>query len=143
MKFAWQKYVLYLGILLCYAVQTASGQVRSATITGTVTDSSGALVVDADVIARDEATNVEYTGKTTQAGQYTIPYLATGTYTVIASKTGFQRFTATGVHLGTSQTVKVDGTLAVGAATAQVEVQSSEVQLQTESTPLRPQLVPR
>ena len=134
MNFDWQKYVACLIILLGCIVQTASAQVRSATITGTVTDSTGALVVDADVIARDEGTNVEYNGKTTQTGQYTIPYLASGTYTVIVSKNGFQRFSATGVRLGSAQTIKVDGTLSVGAATAQVEVQASEVQLQSESS---------
>jgi hypothetical protein len=134
MKFDWRKYVSMSVVLLLAAAGTVCAQVRSGTITGTITDSTGAIVVDADVTAQDEATNVTYTGKTTQAGQYTIPYLAAGTYTVTATKSGFQKYSATGVRLSVAQTVKVDGTLSVGTATQQIDVQASGVQLQTESS---------
>ncbi|MBS1801506.1 MAG: TonB-dependent receptor [Acidobacteria bacterium] len=130
----WKKYRVLWAVLLVCLVQTAFAQVRSGTITGTITDSSGAVVPGADVTARDEATNVEYNGKTTQAGQFTIPYLAAGTYTVTISKGGFQKFSATGVPLAASQTVRVDGTLSIGTATEQVEVQASGAQIQTESS---------
>ena len=134
MKFNSQNFVNACATLLLLTAAVAGAQVRSATITGTAADSSGAVIVDADVIARDESTNVEYTGKTTQTGQYTIPYLAAGTYTVIVHKSGFRKYTATGVHLGASQIVKVDGTLSVGTATEQVDIQASTVQLQSESS---------
>ncbi len=134
MNVSWKKYVTFWLILLVWLTQAAYAQVRSGSITGTITDSTGAVVVEADVTAKDEATNVEYAGKTTQAGQYTIPYLAAGTYTVTATKAGFQKYSATGVHLSVAQTVKVDGTLSVGAATQQVDVQASGVQLQSESS---------
>ncbi|MCU1225027.1 MAG: hypothetical protein JWQ42_3120 [Edaphobacter sp.] len=134
MKFNSQNFVNACATVLLLTAAVAGAQVRSATITGTATDSSGAVIVDADVIARDESTNVEYTGKTTQTGQYTIPYLAAGTYTVIVNKSGFRKYTATGVHLGASQIVKVDGILSVGTATEQIDIQASTVQLQSESS---------
>lgn len=129
-----QNFVSACTILLLLITGVAGAQIRSATITGTVTDSTGAVVTDADVVARDEATNVQYTGKTTQTGQFTIPYLAAGTYTVTISKSGFQKFSAAGVQLASSQTAKVDGTLSVGTATQQVDIQATAVQLQTESS---------
>ncbi|HMG01715.1 MAG TPA: TonB-dependent receptor [Edaphobacter sp.] len=134
MNVNWKKYWTLWAVLLVCLAQAAYAQVRSGTITGTISDSTGAVVSDADVIARDEATNVEYNGKTTETGQFTIPYLAAGTYTVTIAKTGFQKFSATGVQLAASQTVKVDGTLSVGTATEHVEVQASGTQLQTESS---------
>lgn len=134
MKFNWQKHASFLAVFLLAVTGTLCAQVRSATITGTVMDSSGAVIVDADVVARDEATNVEYRSKTTQTGVYTLPYLAAGTYSVTISKSGFQRYTTTGVQLSASQTVKVDGTLSVGSETTQVDVQSSAAQLQSESS---------
>jgi hypothetical protein len=134
MKFRWNKFVNIWAVLLLLTAAVAGAQVRSATITGTATDSSGAVIPDADVTVVDESTNVAYTGKTTQAGQYAIPYLAAGTYTVTVDKAGFQKYTATGVQLAASQTIKVDGTLSVGAATQQVDVQTSTIQLQSESS---------
>jgi len=134
MKVNAEKYLMLWVILLICLVQGVHAQVRSGTITGTIADTTGAVVVDADVIAKDEATNVEYTGKTTQSGQYTIPYLAAGTYTLTANKAGFQKYSATGVHLSVAETVKVDATLAIGPATEQVDVQASGAQLQTESS---------
>jgi hypothetical protein len=134
MNVNWKKYLTLWAVLLVWVAQAAYAQVRSGTITGTITDSTGAVVVEANVTAKDEATNVEYAGKTTQAGQYTIPYLAAGTYTVTASKAGFQKYSATGVRLSVAQTVKVDGRLSVGMATQQVDVQASGVQLQSESS---------
>ncbi|HTF72390.1 MAG TPA: carboxypeptidase-like regulatory domain-containing protein, partial [Edaphobacter sp.] len=134
MKLTGQNLANICAILLLLTTAVATAQVRSATITGTATDSSGAVIVDANVTARDESTNIAYTGKTTQTGQYTIPYLATGTYTVIIEKSGFQKYTATGVQLSASQTVKVDGILGVGTTTEQVDIQTSTVQLQSESS---------
>src|SRR3974377_2508598 len=56
----------------------ALGQVKSSTITGTVTDPSGALVPAAEVLVTNQETNVTVAVKSNAAGEYTAPYLATG-----------------------------------------------------------------
>jgi Carboxypeptidase regulatory-like domain len=72
----------------------AIGQARSRTITGSVEDSSGATVTDANVTVTDTGTNISYSTKTTQSGLYTVPYLAPGTYSVSISQLGFVTYTA-------------------------------------------------
>src|SRR5580698_6675232 len=64
-------------VLACslFVAPHAYAQIRSATITGIVTDPKGAVVVDAQVTVTNTATRVEYTTKTTAAGLYTVPYL--------------------------------------------------------------------
>ena len=63
-------------------------QIRSATITGTVTDSTGGVVPGATVVVTNEATNETTEAVTTDAGQFTVPYLPAGRYTVEASLAG-------------------------------------------------------
>src|ERR1700737_1509584 len=75
-----------LGILF---VGSAGAQIRSATITGTVTDQPGAVVANADVVVTNGGTNVAYKTKTTEAGQFTAPYLEAGTYTGDVRVPGF------------------------------------------------------
>ncbi|SDF06272.1 TonB-dependent receptor [Terriglobus roseus] len=120
--------------LAAVLVSSASAQIRSATITGTAIDSTGALLPGAKVTVTNEATNETQTTDASSSGQYTIPYLAAGKYTVTVSKGGFQDFKAKGVVLNTSQTVKVDSTLSVGGSVEQVEVNASAAQIQTESS---------
>ena len=57
-------------------------QIRSATITGTVTDSTGAVLPGATVVVTNQDTNVDHELVTNDAGLFTAPYLAAGTYTV-------------------------------------------------------------
>ena len=123
-------------LCLLLAAPGAWAQIRSGSITGTVTDPTGAVVTDAEVIITNTGTNDSYPTKTTGAGLYTVPYLEAGDYTVSITKAGFERFTETNLHLDPAQTVKVDVKLTVGATTAQVEVSASELQLSTEDAML-------
>jgi hypothetical protein len=63
---------------------TVSAQIRSATIAGTVTDQSGAVVANAEVDITNSGTNVRYKTKTTEARLYRMPYREAGTYTQAA-----------------------------------------------------------
>jgi hypothetical protein len=109
-------------------------QIRSATITGTVKDTSGALVPDADVVVTQQETGIAITTKTTAAGIYTAPYLAAGTYTVEVRSTGFAAYKQTGLSLAVNQTVRVDVDLKVGALEQAVEVSAQSVQIQTDTS---------
>jgi hypothetical protein len=69
-------------------------------------------------------------------GLYTVPYLEAGDYTVTVTKTGFEKYTETNLHLDPAQTVKIDVKLTVGAASAQVEVSASTLQINTQDATL-------
>jgi hypothetical protein len=109
-------------------------QIRSATITGNVTDPGNAIIVDAEVTVTNSETHVSYRTKTTNSGDYTVPYLETGTYSVTISKTGFKAYVEEGVHVDPAQIAKVDATMAIGATTEVVQVTASQVRMQTETS---------
>jgi hypothetical protein len=112
-------------------------QVRSATITGTVTDPSGAAVPEATVVVTNQATKVSTTTKSTSAGQFTVPYLAPGDYTVEVNASGFTQYAEHDITLAVNQTRGLDVHLAVGAASQQIEVTAPAAQLQTESSSMQ------
>ena len=68
--------------MVCSLASIAAAQIRSATITGTVADSTGALVPGAEVTVTQQETNVATSVVTNDQGQFTVPYLPAGTYTV-------------------------------------------------------------
>ena len=109
-------------------------QIRSATITGTVKDSTGAVVPDANVVVTQQETGIVTTVKTTATGVYTAPYLAAGTYTVEVNVVGFAPYKQTGIVLAVNQTVRVEAELKVGAVGQSVEVSAQAVQIQTDSS---------
>ena len=123
-------------LLLTLFVLAATGyaQVFSGSITGTVTDSTGAVVPDATITVTNTGTNVSYPSKTTGAGSYTVPYLAPGDYSVSVTKSGFQTFNENAVHLDPGATVREDIKLTIGATSAVVQVNASSVQLNTDNS---------
>jgi len=100
-------------------------------ITGTVTDPSGAVVAGAKVTATRVETGVAQSTVTTGAGTYTLPRLDVGTYNLACEATGFKTGTATGITLDVSQTRSVDFTLVVSGVTQSVEVTAAPPLLNT------------
>lgn len=100
-------------------------------ITGTVTDSTGAVVPEAKVTATNTATGVATHAVTTSFGTYTITDLIPGTYTVTIEKSGFSKRVSSGVYVDVSRTTTADANLAMGIATETVEVVSQEISLET------------
>lgn len=109
------------------------GQSERGSISGTVTDASGAVVPEARVTVTDVATNTSVTLVTSPAGDYTAPNLSIGRYTVRVEKQGFRAAAITDLTVNAATNVRADVNLQVGAAEQVVEVQASAVQLQTES----------
>ena len=126
-----------MGILmLVLSVSIAArAQQTTATIVGNVTDTSGAVVVGAKVTATDTATNTVRTTVTDSAGQYTLPSLPTGSYSLSVEMSGFQSQRAYSIVLDASQTARQDFKMAVGqvSQTVAVEAGAAAAQLQTEN----------
>src|SRR5262249_16178486 len=127
---------VFVILLVCAGagVTPALAQIRSGTITGTVKDSTGALVPGAAVTVTNQDTNVDTALVTTDAGLFTAPYLPAGTYAVSVTIHGFSPFKQTGILLETGQTVRINVDLKVGGVAETVDVASAATQLKTDSS---------
>ena len=85
------------------------------------------------VVAVNQATNVEYTAVSNQAGNYTIPSVPVGTYVVKSTLTGFKTSTTKPIRLEAKQIARLDIAMEVGALEDAVEVTAQTPVLQTES----------
>jgi hypothetical protein len=119
---------------LVFATTSAFAQTGTASITGLVTDESGAAVPGVTVTATNEATNVESVAVTNEAGNYTITPLVVGAYTIKAELTGFRTATTPAITLEARQVARLDLKMAVGAIAESVEVTIAAPILQTETT---------
>ncbi|HTS70201.1 MAG TPA: carboxypeptidase-like regulatory domain-containing protein, partial [Terriglobia bacterium] len=104
------------------------------TILGRVTDNSGAVVPNAKVTFRNEATGVSNVTETNGVGEYVVSNLIPGAYEITVSQQGFSLFTVNHVELSVSQTVREDAQLAVGANTTSVSVTASAPLVQTDTS---------
>jgi hypothetical protein len=123
--------VLVLGVL---ALGIAAEAQTSTTgiVLGTVTDSSGASVVDATVVLRNTATNNSTTQTTNGAGQYTFVNVAPGAYELTVKKDGFRTSTVTALSVDVAKSYTVDVKLEVGQVTESITVSTeARVELQT------------
>ena len=102
-------------------------------ITGTVTDSTGAVVPNVDVKITSVETGNSRATKTNGAGIFDFPGLDNGDYNLAASSTGFQAYRKDGIVLNIAETLREDIALAVGSQTQEVVVQSNALQVQSES----------
>jgi len=94
----------------------------TATLQGTVTDSSGAVVPNAKVIVTNQGTSEEHTAQTTSAGLYRVPSLPVGSYSVEVQVSGMQPFRVTNVQLLVGSTTNQDVQLKVGNVSTAVTV---------------------
>jgi hypothetical protein len=98
---------------------------QNATFTGRVTDQSGAIVPKAQIIVHNQDTGAEVIATTTGTGDYTVPYLKPGVYSVSAAASGFKKETRVAIGLQTAQVAVIDFKLSVGTVTQSVIVNSS------------------
>src|SRR5437867_6132039 len=112
-----------VALLLCCVLPTTTfSQTSNATLGGTVSDASGALIPGVTVTATNSGTGIVTTVVSNEAGAYQFASLQTGTYTVTAELPGFQTQARNGVALGVSQQVRLNFTLQVGSVAQTVEV---------------------
>ena len=127
-----------LAALLCvgvFGVNHLQAQVTTAVLSGTVMDTTGALVVGAKVQAKNEGTGSSYSAVSDGQGRYSIQELPVGTYDVSAQKAGFRNVVQTGIVLSVGAQPVLDFKLPVGRTeeVVQVQGQASVVDTQTAS----------
>src|SRR5689334_17802206 len=105
----------------------------TATIVGTVTDSSGAVVPAVTITVKSEGTGLTRKTLASQSGNFAVPLLPVGVYSVTAEVPGFKRKTVTGILLEVNQEPRVDVVLEVGAVTDSVTVTGEASLLQAEN----------
>ena len=119
--------------LLTGFVLPCLAQVTTATLLGTATDPSGAVLPNVVVKATNLATNASRETISDASGNFTLPFLTAGDYDVTASLSGFQTQRIKGLTLQVQQTARIDFQFKVGDVSESVTVTASAVALQTEN----------
>ena len=129
------RHLFTLVIIVCLLAITALAQVTSGTILGKVKDPSGAVVKGANVTVSNLATGVKRTAVTSSTGDFVVPSLLPGTYTVAVEAPGFKMLQRTGVVLTAADQLNAgDFVLTLGTVAETVTVSSDAAQLQLQST---------
>ncbi len=116
--------------LMLLTPRTASAQ-ASAGISGTVTDTSGAVVRGARVTITNEGTSVSDHSVTESAGTYSFKGVLPGKYSVSVEAAGFKKEVKKGVNVEVSSTATIDLSLSAGAASETVSVAADQIALNT------------
>jgi len=109
----------------------AAAQVTTATIVGTVTDTSGGALPGATVTARHADTGFNRTVPSNEVGAYRLEFLPTGAYVVEVSLSGFRPVTRSGIVLRVNDTARVDASLEIGGMTESVTVEAATTDVNT------------
>ncbi len=126
--------VILLGVLLLVPAGAMWAQNAQGTIVGHVTDPSGAVIAGAKVTVTDLSDNIVHTVVTNSDGDYTLPGLDPGPYSVTAEAKGFSQVAVNNVTLEVQQTLRQDFRMTVGSVSSTVEVSASTQMLHTEDT---------
>jgi hypothetical protein len=127
----------YLSVLVFALALFTSGRLLAgvtASISGTVTDPSGAVVAGASVTATNVETGIATSLTTNAQGFYSFQSLPLGNYTISVQQSGFKGYSQTGLVLDVNSALTIDVQLQVGATTEKVEVSSDALHVDTEST---------
>ena len=122
-----------IAALLLFSAGSAAAQEFRATVRGQVLDSSNAALPGATVSAKNDETGEIATATTNTDGNYTIPFLRPGKYTLTVELSGFQKHTRSGMTLTVNETATINVALAVGGVTEEVTVSGESPLLETSN----------
>ncbi|MBY0503344.1 MAG: carboxypeptidase regulatory-like domain-containing protein [Bryobacteraceae bacterium] len=125
-----------LRFLLVLSLMLATLCAQNASVSGRVTDSSGAVVPAAKVTARNPASGAAFSADTSTEGYYSLPALPPGRYDLEVVKTGFVTIKQTGLELAVQQGARLDFVLKLGAVAETVEVNAQALVLESENATL-------
>ena len=127
---------LLLGLVICLGWPAHRAMAQTAgegSITGIVTDTTGAVIPKAKVTAIDNATKITTVRYSTSAGYFNVSPLPVGQYSVEVSAPGFKSFLQENVTLDALQSVNITAVLSVGAESTTITVTTAPPQLQTDN----------
>ena len=124
-KRAWHRPCILSATLAALFSLCAWSQTRLATVSGTITDPSGALVPGVSVTIASQGTGLKRSALTDSSGEYRFAGLPIGNYSLRIEKTGFQSQTREGVELTSAAEVRVDSQLALGDLAQQTKVSAN------------------
>jgi hypothetical protein len=117
---------------LAACIPFASAQ-ENASVTGSVTDPTGAVIPNATITLTNTGTGDTKTATTNSSGLYNFPGLNHGTYTLKVEAQGFKKFEKTGIVVDVAATVPENAVLEIGASSQTVSVEADALHLQTET----------
>jgi len=125
-----------VALTVVIALAARSSAQTAGTISGHVSDSTGAAVAGATISLTNVETRSERSTVTTTSGDYTFTEIPVGVYKLRASHTGFKTISSNAVQVQVQQSIRLDFPFEVGAVTESVEVQASGALLQAENATL-------
>jgi hypothetical protein len=123
-----------LAAVLFFTCTFLHAQYENGSLVGTIRDTSGAAVAGAQVAITNNATAVAAKATTNDAGDYEVPSLRVGVYTITASAPGFANAVAQNITVSVGGRQRIDLSLTVGATQTSVEVTDVALQIETESS---------
>ena len=130
------KKITSIAVLFLLCTILSFGQGANGTITGTVSDPSGAVIAGAQIQVRNNANGQVYSAITTDTGNYSVIQVPVGAYDLTATVAGFKSYNRPGLDLAAAQTMRIDISLEVGAVGDSVTVTAEASLLKTESSAL-------
>jgi hypothetical protein len=125
-----------IGVGLLLSSSSARAQLTSASVNGTVQDSSGAVIEGAQLTLRNASTGTQRETTTNSTGNYAFLDITPGTYTLEVVRDGFATAQQSAVMLSVNQTAKFNFTLTLGLQVQQVTVSAAAAQLETATANL-------
>lgn len=130
MRISW---IVLIILLSLFFAARADSQSPNGTISGQVVDSSGAVIVGAEILLQNDATGVQYSARTNGDGIFLLPDVPPGTYRLQVSKIGFKTLIKPDIVLRVQDALAINFTLPVGAASETVTVSGGSPLVNTQS----------
>jgi Carboxypeptidase regulatory-like domain len=124
--------VVSLTVLAAWFPGVCLSQINRSSLTGVVTDPSGAVVLGAAIVLVEERTQVKYESTTNDAGAYTFSALPLGAYRLTVTASSFKTLVRSGIELSAGDNKRIDVSLELGEVTQQVEVTGAAPVLETD-----------
>jgi len=121
---------------LVFFLVLATLNAQNASVSGRVTDSSGAVVPGAKVIARNPLSGASFSAETSVEGYYSLPSLIPGRYNIEIAKAGFVTQKQNGLELAVQQAARLDVALKIGVVAETMEVNAQALVLESENSTL-------